>query len=145
MINPTHSVSMVKGHMVTMFLVLYCLLVTLLLQVNSSPLSKSKENDYADKGRASTKLKYGRDQAPCWKKCGRGRNFSCTANCTSCPVCSYCNNCSCKCEKHFCSPPNGLTCSSVLTPKCKRYENGCYCYCGIAPLKRLSGGFLRLK
>ncbi|XP_075722984.1 uncharacterized protein LOC142765609 [Rhipicephalus microplus] len=129
-----------------MFPVFYCLLMILLLQVNSSPLWKSKESDYENKEYGSKKLTYGVNQPPCSRKCGR-RMFFCTANCTSCPVCSYCNKCSCQCvaEEDSCSPPKGFSCASVLTPKCKRYEYGCYCYCGIAPLRRLPGGFTRLK
>uniref|UniRef100_A0A131YTS7 TNFR-Cys domain-containing protein n=1 Tax=Rhipicephalus appendiculatus TaxID=34631 RepID=A0A131YTS7_RHIAP len=141
----------------------FCLLlVTLILLVNSGSLWKLREKQQdtpkrrygkgmtegsvGKLGKTEQDTAYGgygkgmvEGKPPCSLQCGKGKKFTCVANCTHCPVCSRCNTCSCHCvpKNERCSSQKGHQCASVLEMRCNAYRKGCYCYCAIASLKLL--------
>uniref|UniRef100_A0A224YF69 Metastriate ixostatin family member n=1 Tax=Rhipicephalus zambeziensis TaxID=60191 RepID=A0A224YF69_9ACAR len=123
----------------------FFLIVSLLLLVNSTSPWKLNKYDYLQKRPPGKDIRQGKP--PCRNKCPTGYQFSCMANCTKCVPCSHCNVCSCSCVKNRdpCFPMRNHNCGNMLEVKCSSYKNGCFCYCGIASLKMLTGGFTPLK
>uniref|UniRef100_A0A131YE21 Uncharacterized protein n=1 Tax=Rhipicephalus appendiculatus TaxID=34631 RepID=A0A131YE21_RHIAP len=118
---------------------LFCSLLLIILLLGNSCFPATLHGPALDSRKRQSKQHaavLSQGNSPCSRRCGKGAQFSCMANCTRCTSCSHCNDCNCKCvtKRDPCSLQRMNQCDSMLTLKCRRYKKGCYCYCGIAPL-----------